>query len=149
MRLPTDGRGHSHTGWPDHNRIGNTRDAFATIDVVVPSMRKDTGGHADYLWDFHGGCAQPGDYRGTRAMMRSPYAQAIAAREPDIIRRNVDGHTDSGRLRNWAASEEGLGVPYAFVTETGMPWTKQRVFEISKSFVLAWLDVLEEEDHEH
>ncbi|MDY0168198.1 MAG: M14 family zinc carboxypeptidase [Thermoguttaceae bacterium] len=136
-------------GAPDHNRIWNTQGAFTTIDVVVPAMRKDTGGRADYLWDFHGGCAQPGDYRASAEVMQSPYAKAIEAREPDVIRRKVDGHTDGGRLRNWAADEEGLGVTFAFVTETGMPWTKQRVFEISQSFVLAWLDVLGGESHEN
>lgn len=136
-------------GSPDHNRIWDTRDAFTTIDVVVPAMRKDTGGQADYLWDFHGGCAQPGDYRGSAQAMQSPYAKAIEVREPNVIRRNVDRHRDSGRLRNWAASEAGLGVPLAFVTETGMGWNKQRVFEVSESFVLAWLDVLGGEDHEN
>jgi hypothetical protein len=134
------------SGLPDHNRIWDASGVFPTIDVVVSAMKKDTGGNADYLWDFHGGCPQPGDYRGTAEVMQSAYARAIEAREPQIIRRNVDGHTDSGRLRNWSSSAQGLGVRYAFVTEIGINWNKQRVFEVAQSYVLAWLDVLGQDE---
>ncbi len=50
-----------------------------------------------------------------------------------------------GALRQ---SSFGVLTDYFYWTETGMPWTKQRVFEVSQSFVLAWLDLLGGESHE-
>ncbi len=43
-------------GVPNHNRVWNTTGRFRNIDIVTAAMKKDTGGRADYAWDFHGGC---------------------------------------------------------------------------------------------
>lgn len=132
-------------GRPDHNRVWNTEGEFTTIDTLVPAMKADTGGEADYLWDFHGGYPHdPGDYRGTEEAMQSPYAQALEAQDapyPDVIRRTRGG--PSGMTRMWATSEEGLNA-HAFTFEPGQQLTKKDTLVAGKNLVLGFHDVVAE-----
>jgi hypothetical protein len=135
-------------GLGDHNRVWNTQGKFTTIDILTAAMRKDTGGHADYFWDMHGP-QTPANWRSPRLEARlCPYAMALMAREPDVLRcgppgsfkRNVaDG--PPGKLSLWAASDDGLRVTYPYVYEPG-GWSQQRLLEAGQNLALALYDTL-------
>ncbi len=132
-------------GRPDHNRVWDTEGLFTTIDTLVPAMKADTGGQADYLWDFHGGYPHdPGDYRGTEEAMQSPYAQALEARDapyPEVLRRTQGGA--SGMTRMWATSEDGLNA-HAFTFEPGQQLTKKQALVAGKNLALGFHDIVTE-----
>ena len=135
-------------GEADHNRVWTTPGKFSTIDTITAAMRKDTGGHADYLWDLHGPQTKA-NWRSPRMEARiNAYADAFMKREPDVLRCGPPGSFKKnvadgppGKLSLWAASEEGLNVTYAYVYEPG-GWTRERLLEAGRNLVLALHDVL-------
>jgi len=135
-------------GEADHNRVWTTRGKFSTVDMITAAMRKDTGGHADYLWDMHGPQATA-NWRSPRIEARiNPYAEALMKREPDVLRCGPPGSFKKnvasgppGKLSLWAASEEGLNVTYPYVYEPG-GWTRERLLQAGRNLALALHDVL-------
>jgi hypothetical protein len=131
-------------GEGDHNRVWTTGDRFSTIRLVTAAMRADTGGQADYLWDFHGGYPHnPGDYRTTAAGHDSPYARALVARQapyPEVLRRTSSGA--AAMLRSWAMTPEGLNVPYSFTFEPGCQLDKRGILRAGKALALGFHDVV-------
>ncbi len=131
-------------GERDHNRVWTTGDRFSTIRLVTSAMREDTGGHADYLWDFHGGYPHnPGDYRTTAEGHDSDYARALEARQapyPEVLRRTSSGAPTM--LRSWAMTPEGLNVPYSFTFEPGCQLDKRGVLRAGKALALGFYDVV-------
>ncbi|MDY0167713.1 MAG: acetylxylan esterase [Thermoguttaceae bacterium] len=135
-------------GEQDHNRVWTTKGKFSTVDTMTAAMKKDTGGHADYLWDMHGP-QEPANWRSPLMEARiNDYAIALMRREPDVLRcgppdafkRNV-GSGPPGKLSLWAASEEGLSVTYPYVYEPG-GWTRERLLDAGRNLALALYDVL-------
>ncbi len=132
------------SGEGDHNRVWTTGDRFSTIRLVTSAMRADTGGHADYLWDFHGGYPHnPGDYRTTAGGHESPYARALEARQapyPEVLRRTSSGAPTM--LRTWAMTSEGLNIPYSFTFEPGCQLDKRAILRAGKALALGFYDVV-------
>ena len=122
----------------DHNRVWNTSGRFSTIDVFVKAILADTGGRSDYLLDFHS--AGNSFFFTSADMMRTAYAQAMMAREPEIKPRLSEGHP--GMMRNWARSEEGLGVPFTYTPETAGSTSAKRSMEIGRSYMLTFHELI-------
>jgi hypothetical protein len=122
----------------DHNRVWNTSDRFTTTDIIARAIKADTGGTAQYLLDFHS-AGSTFFYTGAK-LMTSPYAQTMTAREPKIKPTRSEGHP--GMIRNWAMSDEGLAIPFAYTPELAGTENARRSMEIGRSFMLAFHDLL-------
>lgn len=122
----------------DHNRVWNTTGRFSTIDIVTGAMRADTAGTVHYLLDFHSAGAT--FFFTGPELMTSPYAQAMTAREPEVLPRRSEGHP--GMIRNWAMSSEGLNVPFAYTPELAGGENVKRSLEVGQSFILAFHDLI-------
>jgi hypothetical protein len=122
----------------DHNRVWNAADRFTTTGIIARAIQADTGGTAQYLLDFHS-AGSTFFYTGAE-LTTSPYAQTMTAREPKIKPTRSEGHP--GMIRNWAMSEEGLEIPFAYTPELAGTENAQRSMEIGRSFMLAFHDLL-------
>ncbi len=122
----------------DHNRVWNTSGRFSTIDAFAEAIRTDTGGTADYLFDFHS--AGSTFFFADAGMMGSPYAHAMTAREPDVRPRRSDGQP--GMIRIWAMSEEGLNTPFAYTPELAGSESAKRSMAIGRSYMLVFHDLI-------
>lgn len=123
-------------GWPNHNRVWNTAGLLSTIDTLVPAIRFDTGGRADYLLDFHSNGTSiysPPD------LFEALFIQSMTARESDI---GPARFAIAGTTQMWAMREDGLKAPYAFTLEHSPHMTKTRCLEVGRSYALAIYDVV-------
>jgi len=128
-------------GQIDHNRVWETEGRFVTVDTLKAAMRKDTGGKADYSWDFHGGRRWRHDYRSLPRGMESRYAGALKQREPTVPQL-IRPEALHPRLWGWLASEDGLNVPHPFLYEPHQLMEKERIFEVGRSLALGLYDVV-------
>lgn len=144
-------RGNPHlyaAGEADNNRVWDTEGRFAHIDLLKRSMRADTGGRVDYLWDFHGP-QKPANWRSPQcqAAWDGPYGRALRAREPEVRVAGLPGGFKAnlpyppGKLCVWGAAPSGLNARYTYVHEPG-PWTEARLKQAGRNLVLALADVL-------
>ena len=81
-RYTADGRGNPEMtaeGFGlDHNRVWNTQgQGLSTIDALTTAMQNDTGGDADYLFDFHNGDSNPLSFNVTADLVDCPYVQTL------------------------------------------------------------------------
>ncbi len=126
----------------DMNRVWRTEGRFAIVDILKDAMIRDTGGRADYSWDFHGGFRIRHDYRAMPDAMGSLYAGALKKREPGIPRR-IQSQALDERLWGWLALEDnGMYVKYPFLYEPHALMEKERIFEVGRSLALAFYDVV-------
>ncbi|MDY0167264.1 MAG: M14 family zinc carboxypeptidase [Thermoguttaceae bacterium] len=140
-RFTRQGRGNPElaaAGIKDHNRVWHTSGEFTTIDIVTAAMRKDTGGSADYVLDFHS--TSSNHFRVVKDFADSPYSQAITARDPTIKPHVLVGHP--GQVRRWGASEDGLGAGFSTSTEHSHAISVERCLEIGRTYGLALYDVV-------
>ncbi|MCP4710937.1 MAG: hypothetical protein GY869_20125 [Planctomycetes bacterium] len=103
----------------DHNRVWDTQgQGLSTIDALTTAMQVDTGGDADYLFDFHSAAGAPASYFYTATeLMDCAYVQNFLAGAPAGVN-PVDSAGDPGMGRIWSMTEEGLKVEYAFTPES-------------------------------
>jgi len=123
----------------DQNRVWLSEGKFVIIDKLKKAIKKDTGGEADYSWDFHGGFRLRHDYRGLPDAMETLYSGALKQREPTIPRR-VESQIYDVRFQGWLLKE--ANVKYPFTYEPHALMDKERLFEVGRSFALAFYDVV-------
>lgn len=129
-------------GLIDQNRAWQTGGQFVIIDKLKAAMKKDSGGRADYSWDFHGGFRIRHDYRGPPWVMESLYSGALMQREPTIPRL-IRPEVMDLRLWGWLALEDNeVYVRYPFLYEPHCLMEKERLFEVGQSLALAYYDVI-------
>jgi hypothetical protein len=126
----------------DMNRVWQSEGQFVIIDKLKEAMIRDTGGWADYSWDFHGGFRVRHDYRALPWAMESLYSGALKKREPMVPRRISNSILDS-HLWGWLALEDnGMYVKYPFLYEPHALMEKERIFEVGRSLALAFYDLV-------
>lgn len=126
----------------DMNRVWRTEGEFVIVDKLKDAMIRDTGGRADYSWDFHGGYRIRHDYRGLPWAMESLYSGALKQREPTVPRR-IRSQIMDERLWGWLALEDNdMYVKYPFLYEPHALMEKERIFEVGRSLALAFYDVV-------
>ena len=103
----------------DHNRVWDTQgQGLSTIDALTRAMQVDTGGDADYLFDFHSAAGESASYVYTTAeLMDCAYIQNFWAQAPAGVN-PVESAGEPGMVRIWSMTEEGLKVEYAFTPES-------------------------------
>ena len=103
----------------DHNRVWDTQgQGLSTIDALTGAMQADTGGDADYLFDFHSAAGASASYFYTAAeLMDCTYIQNFLAQAPAGVQPE-ESAGDPGMSRIWSMTEQGLKVEYAFTPES-------------------------------
>lgn len=122
----------------DHNRAWLTTGQFSTIDTIKQAMKKDTGGSAEYLFDFHS--ASTTHFRVQQEVMASPLVKQLALQELQI-KSNVS-RGDPGMLRNWSMGKDGLSVPNAFCPEHANSLTDDEARKVGQTYMFALHDLI-------
>lgn len=127
-------------GVSNHNRLWGTEGEYATIDILQRAMKNDTGGKADYAWDFHGGPPHnPGDWRATEEDgWNTDFAKALKARQLPSCKPKIHGAKE-GNFRHWVVA--GLGVAGSFVHEPYKDYDREDTAEAGRIIALAFYDV--------
>jgi hypothetical protein len=138
-RYLLSGRGNpelTSLGYSDHNRVWN-KTGISTIDAFTAAMISDTGGTADYFFDFHDNA--DANYLLTK-YTTSSFCKALKKRESGIYILYDSGVQGMARL--WATSSSGLSSDYAFTPE--FTSTQSAVYYQAKgqSYALALYDTL-------
>ncbi len=142
-RFTGTGRGNPELyaqGFSDHNRAWHTT-GFSTIDALTGVMIADTGGEAEYFFDFHSTFTSNFFYETAPEFVDSDYSRAMTAREPTIgpVLWTVE---QPGYSIIWAMSEAGLNATYAFIPENDRSPPESRHMEIGQNYMLALYDVI-------
>ena len=132
-------------GESNYNRVWETEGKFIDIDAFKVAWRKDSGGHVDYFFDFHG-IPQTTSLFSCEKSANTPLGQALFGRG---FNSRFSGKTPAPRdgmtLRRWSMSEDGL-TQVTFTPEIAndsLPWLRLE----GQKFALAMHDMITGEKH--
>ncbi len=133
---------------PDHNRSWNDPAGFTDVTAVENAMKADTGGHADYFFDFHSSGWSNFNgvvYNALGNPKYDQFNQALTALQPtlDYFQTNF---TAAGAASSWAHTANGLGAGFSMTPEAGYltGWQPSDYFDMGKDYGLALYTVMPE-----
>jgi hypothetical protein len=140
-RYTKSGRGNrelSSLGYDDHNRVWD-QTGISTIDAFTSAMILDTGGVAEYFFDFHNNAAY-NCLLAIASMTTSDFCIALTKQEPTIRILADDG--EQGMARLWVMSSSGLDATYAFTPEFTSTLSATKYRQMGQNYAMALYETL-------